>query len=160
MKIGVVSDTHSKELPQQMIDDFKKVDLIIHAGDFCDKTVYDALAKIKEVKGVCGNMDDLDIYQRLAQREILQCGSFRIGVFHGGGAKEMLMDKVKAEFKNDKVDAIVFGHAHAPLNEKIGNVLYFNPGSPNDEVFAPFCSYGILEISDKGISGKIVKVKS
>ena len=35
MKIGIVSDTHSMAIPQQLLDDFKGVDLIIHTGDFC-----------------------------------------------------------------------------------------------------------------------------
>ena len=35
MKIGVVSDTHSHKIPDQLMKDFKGVDLIIHAGDFC-----------------------------------------------------------------------------------------------------------------------------
>ena len=57
------------------------------------------------------------------------------------------------------IDVVMFGHSHEPLNEKNGGVLYFNPGSPNDKVFAPYCSYGILDISEKGIIGKIIKVK-
>ena len=49
MKIGVVADTHSLALPKQMLDDFKNVDLIIHAGDFCSMKVIEKLKKIKEV---------------------------------------------------------------------------------------------------------------
>ena len=37
-------------------------------------------------------------------------------------------------------------------------VLFFNPGSPTDKVFAAYNSYGILEINDKKVEGKIVKI--
>ncbi len=159
MKIGVISDTHSRKLPQQMMDDFKKVEFIIHVGDFCDMSVYETLTKMKEVKAVYGNMDDSAICKRVPRRQIVTCGHLRIGLFHGEGATDTLLNKMKAEFQGDHVDAVIFGHSHQPLNEKIDNVLYFNPGSPTDDMFAPYCSYGLLEVVDKGIKGKIVKVK-
>lgn len=159
MKIGVVSDTHSNELPQQMLEDFKKVDFIIHMGDFCNASDYESFAKIKEVKAVYGNMDGSDICKRFPRRQILKCEHFQIGLVHGEGLPDTLLEKVKNEFKDDKVDAVIFGHSHHPLNEKIDNVLYFNPGSPNDNIFAPYCSYGLLEITDKGIVGEIIKVR-
>ena len=159
MKIGVVADTHSQKLPKQMLDDFKKVDFIIHAGDFCTSEDLSKLAKLKEVKAVYGNMDDMSIRKKFPRRQIFSCGEFFIGVFHGEGPPKNLFEVVKAEFKNEKVNVIVFGHSHQPLNEISQGVLYFNPGSPNDLVFAPYRSYGILEITDDKIKGKIIKVK-
>lgn len=157
MRIGVLSDTHSRDLPKQMIDDFKKVDLIIHAGDLCSKDVLDELKKIKEVKAVYGNMDDKGVRTVLSRNEIIHCGTYAIGIFHGEGHPHQLLDCVKREFVNKKVDAIVFGHSHQPMNERIDSVLFFNPGSPTDTVFAPYRSYGILEINDSLI-GRIVKI--
>jgi putative phosphoesterase len=58
------------------------------------------------------------------------------------------------------VDVVIFGHSHWPVNETINNVLYFNPGSPNDVVRAPYCSYGIINIDAGKISAKIVKVRN
>ena len=52
---------------------------------------------------------------------------------------------------------LVFGHSHQPMNEIKDGILHFNPGSPTDKIFAPFNSYGILEINDK-INGKIIKI--
>ena len=159
MRIGVVSDTHSKELPGQMLKDFAAVDFIIHAGDFCDEEDYQALAKIKEVKGVYGNMDTPAIHKLFPRRQILKCGAFSVGLFHGEGPPRTILEKVKEEFQKDKVDIVIFGHSHQPLNEKQGDVLYFNPGSPNDKVFAPYCSYGIIEVADKNFSARHIKVK-
>jgi putative phosphoesterase len=158
MKIGVVSDTHSQELPQQMLDDFKDVDFIVHAGDICSPAALAQLEKIRPVKAVYGNMDSHDIRASLPQREILRCGNFSLGIFHGDGAPARLLETVRAHFKDVKVDAIIFGHSHHPLNERIDGTLFFNPGSPTDTVFAPYRSYGILEINDE-ITGRIVKVR-
>lgn len=158
LRIGVVADTHSRELPPAMLKDFKSVDLIIHAGDFCDKADYEVFAKLKDVKAVYGNMDTAAIREILPRRQIIKLGAFNVGLFHGEGSAKVTLQKVKEEFQKDKVDIVIFGHSHQPLNQKEGNVLYFNPGSPNDTVFAPYCTYGILEVNDKHFSAKHVRI--
>ena len=158
MKIGVVSDTHSKELPKQMVDDFKKTDMIFHVGDFCSVDVLLKLEKINKVQAVYGNMDGADLRKILPKSQVVEHGKFRIGLFHGEGSERYLLDRVIQEFKNKKVDAIVFGHSHHPINESINGILFFNPGSATDTIFAPYCSYGILEIDDK-IQGRIIKIQ-
>ena len=159
MKIGVVADTHSKNLPKQMLDDFKGVELIVHAGDFCSLDVLEHFKKLKEVRAVHGNMDEHNVRKELPRRQVFNIGPFVIGIYHGEGAPNQLLDKVKEEFKTEKVDAVIFGHSHRPFNEVVDNVLYFNPGSPNDTIFAPYCSYGILDLSGPRIQGQIIKVK-
>lgn len=159
MKIGVVSDTHSLNLPRQMLEDFKKVDFIIHAGDFCSLEDLQKIAKVKEVKAVWGNMDDAALRKKLPRRQIIPCGKFKIGVFHGEGAPQTVLASVQKEFKGEKVDCIIFGHSHQPFNEEIKGVLYFNPGSPNDYVRPPYPSYGILEVGEKKIIGQLIKVR-
>ena len=159
MKIGIVSDTHSLALPPQMLEDFSNVDLIVHAGDFCCWEDLGRLKKIKEVQAVYGNMDDVKIRRFFPRKQILKFGAVAVGLFHGDGPAPAAMENVKAEFAKEKVDCIIFGHSHQPLNKTIEQVLFFNPGSPNDTIRAPYCSYGILEIIDQKIVGKIVKVK-
>ncbi len=159
MKIGVVADTHSHKLPAQMLSDFKNVDVIVHAGDFCTLDILKELERVQEVKAVYGNMDGKEIRSLFPRSRILKLGDVTIGLFHGEGAPQTLLEKVKSEFHGKKVDAVVFGHSHQPMNEVIDQVLYFNPGSPNDKVFAPYCSYGILELKGKEIEGNIIKVK-
>lgn len=160
MKIGVVADTHSLVLPAQMLKDFKQVDLIIHAGDFCQLKDYEVIAGIKEVKAVHGNMDDRDITRRFPRSQVLVLDGVKIGLFHGEGPPHTIVEKVEMEFKSQKLDVFIFGHSHQPLNEKKSSVLYFNPGSPNDKIFAPYCSYGMLDIVKGQVTGTIIKVKS
>ena len=159
MKIAVMSDTHSRELPRQLLDEISHVDLIVHVGDFCLLRDYLDLKKLKDVKAVCGNMDDVDLCRELPAQTTFTCGKKTIGLFHGEGQGNAVLPKVQAKFKGKKVDAVVFGHSHYPFNEEINGILYFNPGSPTDKAFAPYCSYGILEIDDSGIKGRIVKVE-
>jgi len=159
VKIGVLSDTHDRPLPDQVVNDFKQVDIIVHVGDFCSRAVYDALTKIRPVEAVRGNMDNSEMASLLPQKKIFTAGRFRIGLFHGGGPPNGLFDKVRSEFAGAKVDAVIFGHSHKPLNEMKEGVLYFNPGSPTDDVYAPYQSYGIIDVSGDKITGHIIKVK-
>lgn len=160
MLIGVISDTHiperAQEIPQEIFKIFKGVDLIIHAGDFTSLDVIKKLEKIAEVKAVCGNMDPAEICQKFPQKQLIKVGDFSIGVIHGRGHPDNLLDFVQKQFENSP-DVIIFGHSHNPFNEKIGKTLFFNPGSPTDKFFASFNACGILKI-DGGIEGKIIKL--
>lgn len=159
MKIGVLSDTHSREWPRQLIDDLKTVDLIVHVGDFSALEDYKRLTKINDVRAVFGNMDDARLRAQLPKKDIFQCGDLRIGLYHGDGPPERILERVQREFKGENVQAVIFGHSHEPLNVRQDGVLYFNPGSPTDEIFAPYRSYGIIEVQGDKIEGKIIRVE-
>lgn len=160
MKIGVVSDTHipkaAQDLPEDIYNDFVNVDLILHAGDLVDLSVLRNLERLAPVKAVYGNMDPHSVRECLPEKEIIKVEGFAIGLIHGSGAPKGVLKAVRAEFGNS-VDAIVFGHSHMPCNERIGKVLMFNPGSPTDKVFAPYTSYGILDVG-KSIEGRIIRI--
>ncbi|HLF18166.1 MAG TPA: metallophosphoesterase family protein [Candidatus Omnitrophota bacterium] len=159
MKIGVIADTHSLDIPKEVLEAFKGVDLIIHAGDFCSLKDAEVLKKIKELKAVHGNMDDHEVRKEFPIRQVIDCAGVKIGLAHGHGASSHALAFVRKEFEKDKVDAVIFGHSHQPMNETIDGVLYFNPGSPNDKVHAPYNSYGLLEIKDGNVKAKIIKLK-
>ena len=160
MRILVLSDTHIprvvQDLPERIYNEIKNVDMILHAGDFIDVEVLESLKKLKRVHAVYGNMDSPELRRTLKDKAIIQAGNFKIGLIHGYGAPRELMETVKAEFTN--VDAIVFGHSHIAVNIVKDGVLFFNPGSPTDKIFSAANTYGILEVSDKKIEGKIVTI--
>jgi len=153
MRIGVIADTHipdrADDVPQQILEDFKHCDLILVAGDLTTSFVLQRLKKIAPVTAVFGNMDLPEVVNVLKRKEVITCGRFRIGLFHGFGHPDRLVEQLKNEFKDDNVDVIIFGHSHRPVNEYVGKTLFFNPGSPTDRVFAPYNSYGIIEVNDK-----------
>ncbi|MDP2921679.1 MAG: metallophosphoesterase family protein [Candidatus Omnitrophota bacterium] len=162
MKIGVISDTHISgnkcELPEKLVSDFKGCGLIIHAGDLTDLCVLESLKKLSKVEAVYGNMDGRNIRQELEDKKIINIEGKKICVMHGYGHPDKLVDVLKNEFSAEKPDIIIFGHSHAPKNEYIDGVLFFNPGSATDTVFAPYRSYGILEIKDGEIKAGIIKL--
>ena len=161
IRIGVISDTHVsafEDLPKKLIQGLQGANLILHAGDLVNPAVLAGLKKItSEVYAVWGNMDPPNIKRVLSNTEIIQVKEFRIGLTHGAGSPLNLIKTVKEKFEHERVDCIVYGHSHSPCNEVHQGILYFNPGSPTDKVYAAYNSYGILEI-DKEIVGKIIKI--
>lgn len=162
MRILVISDTHiprvAEDLPKVIYDEAKRSDLVLHAGDFVEKELLDRLSAASRVVAVYGNMDSTELRKTLKEKEIIQAGDVRIGLIHGYGPPNDLVETVSKEFQ--KVDAIVFGHSHAATNLVKDGVLLFNPGSPTDNVFASVNSYGILDVGKDGVRGTIVRLCS
>ncbi|NQS99774.1 MAG: metallophosphoesterase family protein [Candidatus Omnitrophica bacterium] len=160
VKIGVISDTHLthyEDLPLKVQLALTEVDLILHAGDLNSLNVLEGLNKIgPEVHAVCGNMDPPEVKRALPERKIIKTGQFSIGLIHGRGAPVNLIKTVQEQFADEHLDCVVYGHSHSPHNQIHQGLLFFNPGSPTDRFFAPYNSYGILEIGKK-ITGKIIK---
>ena len=160
MRIGIISDTHipraCPSLPAKVIKAFDGVDLILHAGDLVEIKVLRDLEKIAKTTAVYGNMDEPEVRNVLREKEIIKIGGFIIGLIHGSGPASNITNYVKNQF-TEKIDAIVFGHSHVPLNETKNGVLFFNPGSPTDRIFTKYNSCGILTVTDK-IKGEIIKI--
>lgn len=162
MKIGVISDTHipdrADKIPAAVLAAFKGVDMIVHAGDMVEVDVLDKLKLVcKNVVAVSGNMDPLEIKKKYPEKQVFTVGKFKVGLAHGWGSRDQIIDVLMEYFKNDLVDLVIFGHAHCVINEKRGDVLFFNPGSPTDKMFCEYNSYGIIEIGDK-IEATVVKL--
>lgn len=153
MKIGVLSDTHipsrAKALPEIVLQAFKEVDYIIHAGDITSLEVLDMLSTLAPVIAVSGNVDPDKLQAILSDKEIVTLEGYRIGVTHGHRSTGKTLDRVIKCFKNDQVDCIIFGHSHIPYCETVDHVLLFNPGSPTDKRRNRFFSFGILELGTK-----------
>ncbi len=158
MKIAVVSDTHSMDLPKKAMEEISKADLILHAGDLCSLKDLECFTKIKETKAVYGNMDDAGVRKKIPETLVFEVEGVKIGMYHGDGAPKGIIDRIKAKLPKEKMDVVVFGHTHNPTSEKIGDTLFFNPGSLTDIVRAPYRSFGWIEASKGKFTTKIVKV--
>ncbi len=121
MLIGVVSDTHGT-LPASIGSALAGVDRIIHAGDIGAQRVLDELSAIAPVTAVRGNMDSGDLCWRLLDTATVRAGEARILVTHKAS-------EVVAAGIPDGVTVVVSGHTHRPAIERIGDVLFVNPGS-------------------------------
>jgi len=162
MRICVISDTHIpdryEELPAQLVSEIKKSDLVIHAGDFTSFELYQQIKHLKPLKAVLGNMDASELREHLKDKETFNVKNFKICIMHGYGKPEMIIETVKENFK-DSFDLIIFGHSHTPYQEKFGKTVYLNPGSPTDKIFAPYNTFGIVEI-DTDVHARIERIKT
>ncbi|UCD55244.1 MAG: metallophosphoesterase family protein [Candidatus Omnitrophota bacterium] len=158
-RIGVISDTHipraALDLPERVYKEFRGADMILHAGDLIEMSVFEKLRKIAPTHAVSGNMDTYEVKEALPQKETINVEGFKIGLMHGYGPPAKIIDTVSKEFNG--MDVIVFGHSHSAFCERIKNTLFFNPGSPTDKIFAAYNSFGILEIG-KEIKGRIIRL--
>ncbi|RCX11269.1 hypothetical protein DFR58_12642 [Anaerobacterium chartisolvens] len=160
MLIGVVSDTHipkkGKTLPRQLLEGIKDAELIIHAGDVCRDYVLYQLGEIARVEAVSGNNDDEYVLGITKNKKIICEEGVRIGIIHGHyGEGASSLERSRRAFRNETVDCIVFGHSHMPVNEVIGGVLFFNPGSPTDKRRQKYFSYGLLKAENGTVTGEI-----
>ena len=138
MLIGLISDTHD-HVPhtEKAVKLFKErnADLVIHSGDFCSPFVIPLFEGLP-MKAIFGNNDG-DKYVLMNKCEEIGAdleGEFfeikaddrLIAVYHGtyDGITEALQ-------KCGKYDAVVSGHTHETVKEKIGDTLAVNPGTAN-----------------------------
>lgn len=159
MKIGIISDTHmsrpTRELANVTSRIFADVAMILHAGDITRMRVLEAFSD-KEVIAVRGNMDRYDGSGTLPETHVVTVEGYRIGLIHGWGSARGIEDRVLQSFSD--VNAIVYGHTHAPANHLKDGVLMFNPGAfSGSRLHRGYRSVGILTI-DEGIRGEIIKL--
>jgi putative phosphoesterase len=153
MKLVVISDTHmprmSKKLPERLIRELKTANAIIHAGDWTNLSVYEALRSYAPTNGVAGNNDDADIIRKFGLRKLLEFEGVRIGVVHGHGTGKRKDTEVRAveAFKDVRLDVLIYGHSHVPVLKHIGSMLIFNPGSPTDKRRQPLYSFGVMQVT-------------
>ncbi|MFN2449426.1 MAG: metallophosphoesterase [Candidatus Baltobacteraceae bacterium] len=163
LTIGVLSDTHmphmGKHLPRAVVEGMRaaRVDVLVHCGDMLDASAIPELEAIAPLQAIAGNNDSFDLLRRFGRKKILRFGSVRIGMVHGHGApgRERTPDHAFAQFKNEDVHAVLFGHSHVPLCEWREKRLLFNPGSPTDKRRQAQYSYGLLRICEGRIEPEL-----
>lgn len=160
MLIGLISDTHipdrAKILPQNVIDAFKDVDLILHAGDLTSPRVIEELERIAPVMAVQGNMDRVNGID-LPQAKTLEAEGLKIGMIHGEVYPRADTQQLVYLAKELDVDILVSGHSHQPKIEKKDGVLLINPGSPIVPRLADR-TVMLLEVNNKEVDVEIVKI--
>ena len=159
MQILVISDTHLTnpgELPAKLVDVARSSDCIVHAGDFTGLQIYEFLAELGRLEAVRGNSDEPAIRGILPIKRVVEIDDVKIGVIHGTGTPFGMARRAAAEFEG--VNAVIFGHAHRPVRDKIGGMLVMNPGSPTSNRFLPSNTYGLLTVNGGVISGEIIEM--
>ncbi len=128
MKIGLISDTHGK-LPEDVFNVFKKVDLILHAGDIGNFNILKRLKELAPVYAVYGNIDNYSVASRLPLKISFKLEEVQILMMHNIGNIRNFAWQIKRGDFHPIPDMVVFGHTHHPFYQKIGNTYFVNPGS-------------------------------
>lgn len=172
MHIGLLSDTHipevEKGLPRQVMEAFKGVELILHAGDIYATSVLDDLERIAPVLAASGDDDYASTLadQRVKGKHVLKLEGQTIWLVHmrplyltSGKWLKGDPSEQNGQDKDDSPDIIVFGHEHRTVVQHSNGVLYVNSGSPT------FLNYlrglgtvGILELNSGKADVNIVQL--
>ncbi|OBA87621.1 YfcE family phosphodiesterase [Mycobacteriaceae bacterium 1482268.1] len=154
MRVLLIADTHvpkrARDLPQRVWDEVARADVVVHAGDWVDGTLLDALErKAARLVACWGNNDGDELRARLPERADATLGGVRFTVVHETGAsggREARMAKAYPD-----TDVLVFGHSHIPWDTTATTGLrLLNPGSPTDRRRQPFCTYMTADV-DGGV---------
>ena len=163
MKIGLISDTHITEkrgkLSEKVLESFKGVDLILHAGDISSQAVLDTLNQIAPTIAVEGNNDRTRKALDLKPLEIIEISDLKIALVHGDKLPSRNFNKYCEFTQKHNCDILISGHTHRPHLEKIDNVILINPGSPNRPIKSD-ASIAILTIDEeKEYGNKLDKIR-
>jgi len=129
-KIGLLSDTHSY-LDDAILQHIEGCDEIWHAGDFGNMAVADALAAVRPLRGVYGNIDGQDIRGRYPEHLRFQCEEVDVWMTHIGGYPGRYSPHVKEEILRPPPTLFICGHSHilkVMYDQKL-QVLHLNPGA-------------------------------
>lgn len=130
MKIGILSDTHDN-LPkiEKAVRYFnkKKVDFVLHAGDFVAPFVISKLGVLScEWRGVFGNNDGERVGLSAVSESKIQEGPLRIEL---QDKKITLVHDINTINPiTEEANLIIFGHTHKPEIRVQNNTLIINPG--------------------------------
>ncbi|MBW6492179.1 MAG: metallophosphatase family protein [Lentimicrobium sp.] len=129
-KIGLLSDTHG-HVPKKAYEFFAGCDEIWHAGDIGNLETAKALAGIKPLKAVYGNIDGQEIRAFYPLYQEFMCEGVKVFMIHIGGYPGRYSPEAKLLIKEIKPRLFISGHSHIlkVINDKKNNLLHINPGA-------------------------------
>ena len=157
MLVGVVSDTHGYLNPK-VPELLKEVDCILHAGDIGDAGIIEELARIAPVTTVRGNNDRTGPESLFPEEANLELDGWNFFLTHQVKVPKGPDDPSMELYKQGGADVVVFGHSHIAFQQRIGPVLFFNPGAAGKRRFKVVPSIGTLELKGGRVEGKILPI--
>jgi len=145
LEVGLISDTHGKMRPEALLA-LAGCDVILHAGDVCGDNVLDDLGALAPCHAVAGNCDS---DPALPDTVLQELAGVRILVHHGHRAVDV------ASFR---ADVVVTGHTHVPKVERVGSVLFVNPGSAGPRRFNLPVTVARLSLRDGRPEARIIEL--
>jgi putative phosphoesterase len=152
VRLLILADTHvparARDLPDQVWRAVDDADLVVHAGDWVDVSLLDALQdRATRLLGCWGNNDGPPLRARLPEVGYADLEGLRLGVVHETGAATGREPRCAARFPD--LDVLVFGHSHIPWDTTAQTGLrLLNPGSPTDRRRQPVPTYLTAEVRE------------
>ena len=153
-RIGILSDTHGL-LDKRVLEHFKDVDEIWHAGDIGSDEVLRRLREFKPTRAVYGNMDSGDVRYSLSEFYRFRVEEVNVLMTHIGGYpghynpwlipwfKKSLEAKENEQMVNEQmvnvIDLFVCGHSHIlkVQYDSQYKFLTMNPGAAGKQGWQP-----------------------
>ena len=157
-RLLLIADTHlpkrARDLPEEVWRAVDGADLVLHAGDWVDVALLDALeSRARRLVGVAGNNDHGVLRDRLPELATVDVEGLRFGVVHETGPAAGR--EARCEADHPDLDVLVFGHSHIPWDTTTPRGLrLLNPGSPTDRRRQPSCTYMTAVVQD-GVLGAV-----
>jgi len=168
MLIGVLSDSHvrvpgtraglssltAEKLPTQVLDVFKGVELILHAGDVYTIPVLEQLQAVAPVLVSEGDDDPFEVVNdpRAKHEQFLELEGVTIWMSHYGLWPENYVDEMP--------DVIIYGHTHRSHLERRDGSLWLNPGSCNFPRYEHVLgTVALLTVKDGQAEAKLVQLE-
>lgn len=147
----ITADTHvprrARDLPASLWDAVDAAEVVVHAGDWVDVGLLDAMQeRARRVIGVYGNNDGPALRARLPEVARVELAGLRMAVVHETGPTAGRQKRCETRFPD--VDVLVFGHSHIPWDTVApGGLRLLNPGSPTDRRRQPYATFMTAESS-------------
>ncbi|MDX2356093.1 metallophosphoesterase [Dietzia sp. PP-33] len=164
MRLLLLADTHvptrARDLPSLVWDEVDRADVVVHAGDWMDVDLLDAMEERSEHLIACwGNNDGPTLRERLPEVARATLDGVRLAVVHETGASAGRDRRMAAAYP--ETDVLVFGHSHIPWDTTAPGrgagdrgLRLLNPGSPTDRRRQPHCTYMTATVAD-GVVGDV-----
>ena len=152
MHLLLLADTHvpkrARDLPAAVWSQVEAADLVVHAGDWVDVALLDALEERSRALLACwGNNDGPALRARLPEVARATLEGVRVAVVHETGDRSGR--ERRADLAHPDTDLLVFGHSHIPWDTvSPRGMRLLNPGSPTDRRRQPTCTYMTCELVD------------
>lgn len=153
--IGVVSDTHGL-LDEKVLELFRGVRSIIHAGDIGKEDLIWQLEAIAPVIAVRGNNDSDQMCFPNERMALIEGRTFYVR--HIFATVEKMTGPQQRIIERHMPDAVIFGHSHKAYIGTWRGTLLFNPGSAGPKRFSLPRSVGVLELTEDSITPRIIEL--
>lgn len=135
-KILILSDTHGY-LDPRIIKHIQSVNQVWHAGDIGSLDTMDAIAEIKPIIGVHGNIDDHLIKREYPLNQVFTIHGKKIVITHIAGYPGKYRPRALTLIQEEKPDVFICGHSHVlkVIYDKKLEHLHINPGAIGNKGF-------------------------